>query len=176
MEETVVGIEKYLGAEVIVFAWFFGTLLVVKLLSKFFQGGEMKKHLALVLALAIGLSGCATLKGARHVSVVGATTAHTVLGTTYQTMKVLRCENPAAPRDHCISRSKEKEILPLFKTALEYDVKLNEIILATPGGEPTSAEAMNLAVKIYGLVQLIMRDIPKFSQTEALHKRVEEGK
>lgn len=126
-----------------------------------------------LVVAALAIPGCASLQGAKHTAAVSATAAHETFKAVYKTEKALRCSEPTAPRDHCISAAKDRELLDVLELAAKYDIKINELIDSTPGGEPTSGDALVFAYKLWELIRLVMADIPRFSQTEALHAKFE---
>lgn len=128
--------------------------------------------LLLVLGLAIGATGCASLGTARHRTTVSVASAHAVLTAIREGELLLVCGKPSAPAPPaCVSADRHRDISAKLVTAFDYDVKVAQLVRAVPA-DVSSDSALQMLGQIGALIDAVFKLIPESAAKGTLAVKV----
>lgn len=136
------------------------------------RGQKMVKRVA-ALALALGLAGCASLGGARHVSTVGLVSAHGVLSAIQDTEMRLVCGRAGAPQAPlCVPVPQHRQISTHLEEAFALELRAAQVVRALPPGQMQPMEVVTLMVQVNALVQQVLSMLPDGKDKAALQQSI----
>lgn len=124
---------------------------------------------SLIVALAITLSGCASLGGARHVATVGIVSTHSVLSAVQDTEMRIVCGRAGAPQAPlCVPVPTHRQISGHLETAFALEGRAVQVIRALPPGTPQPAEVVTIMIQVNSLIQEILALLPNGKDKDTL--------
>lgn len=138
------------------------------------RGDSVKRF---IVVLALTLSGCASLGGARHYSTVGLVSVHSVLSAVQDTEMRIVCGRPGAPQAPlCVTVPTHRQISAHLEQAFALEVRAATVVRALPPGTPQPTEVVTLMVQVNGLLQEILSLLPSGKDKESLVQSIGGGK
>ena len=139
--------------------------------------GRNSNLFGVCLLLALALTGCASLGGARHTATVSVVSAHAVLAAVQDTERALVCDGPTAPAPPlCVPPDVHRRNAGYFVTAFDLDGQVARTVRAVPPGGVLPANVAELVGQIAALVDKILAAIPKSPQRASLVEQIGGGK
>lgn len=123
----------------------------------------------LLVVVALSLSACASLGGARHVGTVGLVSAHSVLSAVQDTEMRIVCGRPGAPQSPlCVTVPTHRQISAHLETAFALEIQAATVVRSIPPGSPQPVQVVTMMAQVNGLIQEILLLLPSGKDKRAL--------